>query len=68
MVWHVLIGNGAGRRLWDEYEVIDAFSSDNNKCFVAETTDKKLVGFIFGDEIKKRNSWRYGYPTSPLTD
>jgi len=47
--------------LWDEYEVIDAFSTDSNKCFVAVTSDKKIIGFIFGDEIRKRNSVRYGY-------
>lgn len=28
---------------------------------MAVTSDKKIIGFIFGDEIRKRNSVRYGY-------
>jgi ribosomal protein S18 acetylase RimI-like enzyme len=48
-------------RTWDEYEPVELFSSDGEFCFVAEE-DGKLVGFILGTLIEKRNSaWTYGY-------
>jgi ribosomal protein S18 acetylase RimI-like enzyme len=48
-------------RLWDEYEVVDAYSSNRNRCFVALTTDDRVIGFIFGDEIRKHASLLTGY-------
>jgi ribosomal protein S18 acetylase RimI-like enzyme len=48
-------------RTWDEYEVVDFFSSDGDTCFVA--SDKgQIVGFVLGSLIeKRRSSWAYGY-------
>lgn len=49
-------------RLWDEYEVIGSFTGGGDKCFVAETgTDRTIIGFVFGDVIKKRRTICYGY-------
>lgn len=48
-------------RTWDEYQVVDLFSSDGETCLVAEL-DGKLVGFALGTMINKRkSSWVYGY-------
>lgn len=48
-------------RTWDEYELVDYYSSDGEFCFVAET-DERLVGFVIGTVIEKRKSaWTYGY-------
>jgi ribosomal protein S18 acetylase RimI-like enzyme len=48
-------------RTWDEYEVVNLFSSDGETCLVA-TIDDELVGFALGTIINKRNSaWSYGY-------
>lgn len=48
-------------RTWDEYELIDYYSSDGEFCFVAELDDR-LVGFVIGTIIEKRKSaWTYGY-------
>lgn len=48
-------------RTWDEYEVVDLFSSDGEFCLVAESGDK-IVGFALGTLIQKRRSaWSYGY-------
>jgi ribosomal protein S18 acetylase RimI-like enzyme len=48
-------------RTWDEYELIDYYSSDGEFCFVAELDDR-LVGFVIGTVIEKRKSaWTYGY-------
>lgn len=48
-------------RTWDEYEVVDLFSSDGDTCLVAER-DGRMVGFTLGTVINKRKSaWSYGY-------
>ena len=48
-------------RTWDEYEVIDFFSTDPEFCLVAEYKEK-LAGFAIGSIIEKNNSpWKYGY-------
>ena len=50
-------------RTWDEYQVVDMFSSDGETCLVAEL-DGKIVGFALGTMISKRkSSWVYGYLT-----
>ena len=48
-------------RFWDEYEVVDMYSSDGETCLVA-ILEGKLVGFALGMIIeKRRSSWVYGY-------
>jgi ribosomal protein S18 acetylase RimI-like enzyme len=48
-------------RTWDPYELIALFSSDGDFCLVAEMDDK-IVGFVLGTMITKRNSaWDYGH-------
>jgi ribosomal protein S18 acetylase RimI-like enzyme len=48
-------------RTWDEYEVVDLFSSDGEFCLVAEQNER-IVGFALGTYIDKRHSaWSYGY-------
>ena len=48
-------------RTWDEYELVDMFSSDGEFCLVAELHDT-LVGFTLGTLLEKRRSaWAYGY-------
>lgn len=48
-------------RMWDEYEVVNLFTSDRDTCLVAEA-DGELMGFALGSIIEKRNSaWVYGY-------
>lgn len=48
-------------RTWDEYELVDTFSSDGEFCLVADKDDV-LVGFTIGSVIRKRRSaWTYGY-------
>jgi len=48
-------------RTWDEYEVVDFFSSDTSYAYVAEL-DGDIVGFTLGYIVTKRNSaWKYGY-------
>lgn len=48
-------------RTWDEYELVDAFSSDGEYCLVAEYDDR-LAGFTIGQVIhKRRSAWTYGY-------
>lgn len=48
-------------RTWDEYEVVDFFSSDTSYAYVAEM-DGDIVGFTLGYIVTKRNSaWKYGY-------
>ncbi len=48
-------------RTWDEYELVDLFSSDGEYCLVAEI-DEQICGFVLGTLIEKRKSaWRYGY-------
>jgi ribosomal protein S18 acetylase RimI-like enzyme len=46
-------------RTWDEYEVIDFFSSESEFCLVA-TRKEKIVGFLLSTIIEKR-SRKYGY-------
>jgi len=49
-------------RIWDEYEVVDFYRSDPDSCLVATNAEGKVVGFILGTIIDKRNSPRkYGY-------
>jgi ribosomal protein S18 acetylase RimI-like enzyme len=47
-------------RTWDEYEVIDFFSSETEFCLVA-THREKIVGFLLSTIIEKRSSRKYGY-------
>jgi len=48
-------------RSWDEHEILELFSSDEETCLVAET-DRKIVGFTLGCMMEKRRSaWRYGW-------
>jgi ribosomal protein S18 acetylase RimI-like enzyme len=48
-------------RTWDEYELVDTFSSDGEFCLVAERDDE-LVAFAIGSVIRKRRgAWTYGY-------
>ncbi len=48
-------------RTWDEYELVDLFSSDGRYCLVAEY-EEQICGFVLGTLIEKRkSSWRYGY-------
>lgn len=48
-------------RTWDEYEVVNLFSSDGEYCLVAEQNDT-IRGFVLGTLIEKRKSaWSYGY-------
>ena len=48
-------------RTWDEYQVVDMFSSSGESCLVAEH-EGRIVGFALGEMIEKRKSaWTYGY-------
>lgn len=47
-------------RTWDEFEVIDFFSSETEFCLVA-TRKEKIVGFLLSTIIEKRSSRKYGY-------
>ena len=48
-------------RTWDEYELVDMFSSDGEFCLVAELHDE-IAGFTLGTLLEKRRSaWAYGY-------
>ena len=48
-------------RTWDEYELVELFSSDGEFCLVAEVNDN-IVGFILGTLIeKRRRAWSYGW-------
>lgn len=48
-------------RTWDEYELVELFSSDGDFCLVAEMDDR-IIGFVLGSLIEKRRSaWRYGW-------
>lgn len=48
-------------RCWDEDEVMQLFSSDQETCLVAVAEDR-LVGFALGSLMQKRGSaWRYGW-------
>jgi ribosomal protein S18 acetylase RimI-like enzyme len=49
-------------RTWDEYELLDFYSSDSRFCLVAESDKDKIIGFVTGSMIEKRRSaWTYGY-------
>ncbi len=48
-------------RCWDDDEVMQLFSSDQETCLVA-VADHKIVGFALGSMMEKpRNAWRYGW-------
>jgi len=48
-------------RSWDDDEVMQLFSSDEETCLVAER-DGRIVGFALGCVMEKRRSaWRYGW-------
>ena len=48
-------------RTWDEREVLELFSSDEQYCLVAEM-EERVVGFALGSMIRKpRSSWTYGW-------
>jgi ribosomal protein S18 acetylase RimI-like enzyme len=52
-------------RTWDPYEVTDYFSTDPEYCLVAESEDKRVVGFVLANMISKEGTaWKnYGYLT-----
>jgi ribosomal protein S18 acetylase RimI-like enzyme len=48
-------------RSWDEHEILELFSSDEETCLVAET-EGKIIGFALGCMMEKpRSAWRYGW-------
>lgn len=48
-------------RCWDDDEVMQLFSSDQETCLVA-VADHKIVGFALGSMMEKpRSAWRYGW-------
>ncbi len=48
-------------RCWDDDEVMQIFSSDQETCLVAVAGDR-VVGFALGSTMEKpRNAWRYGW-------
>jgi len=48
-------------RTWDEYEVTHLFNAEPEYMMVADTGDK-VVGFLLGSVIEKRNTaWNYGH-------
>lgn len=48
-------------RCWDDDEVMQLFSSDQETCLVAVAGDR-VVGFALGSMMEKpRNAWRYGW-------
>ena len=48
-------------RCWDDDEVMNLFSADQETCLVAES-EGKVVGFALGSIMKKpRNAWLYGW-------
>lgn len=50
-------------RTWDPYEVTDYFTTESEYCLVAETEDKRIVGFTLANMIEKEGTaWKkYGY-------
>ncbi|MGP8079013.1 MAG: GNAT family N-acetyltransferase [Dehalococcoidales bacterium] len=52
-------------RTWDPYEVTDYFTTESEYCLVAETEDKKIVGFVLANMVEKEGTaWKkYGYLT-----
>ena len=48
-------------RCWDDDEVMQLFSSDQETCLVA-VADGRVVGFALGSMMEKpRSAWRYGW-------
>jgi ribosomal protein S18 acetylase RimI-like enzyme len=48
-------------RCWDDDEVMQLFSSDQETCLVA-ASDRRVVGFALGSIMEKpRSAWRYGW-------
>lgn len=48
-------------RTWDEFEVIELFSSDTENCLIAELKNE-IIGFALGTTISKTHSaWKYGH-------
>lgn len=48
-------------RTWEEYALLDLFSSSGELCLVAEVGEQ-LAGFALGTLIeKRRSSWTYGW-------
>ncbi|HON79287.1 MAG TPA: N-acetyltransferase [Spirochaetota bacterium] len=48
-------------RTWDEYEVVEFFTSDSELCLVA-SDGGNIAGFVLATIIEKRRSaWKYGY-------
>ena len=48
-------------RCWDDDEVMQLFSSDQETCLVA-VVGERLVGFALGRMMEKpRSAWRYGW-------
>jgi ribosomal protein S18 acetylase RimI-like enzyme len=48
-------------RTWDEYEVVEFFTSEPDLCLVA-ALGETIVGFVLATTIEKRKSaWKYGY-------
>ena len=50
-------------RTWDEFEIINLFSTDSELCLVAEIGDH-IEGFALATTVDKpRSAWKYGYLT-----
>jgi ribosomal protein S18 acetylase RimI-like enzyme len=48
-------------RAWDEREIVELFSGDEETCLVAEANEQ-IVGFALGCMMEKpRSAWRYGW-------
>ncbi len=48
-------------RSWDDDEVMQLFSADQETCLVA-VADERVVGFALGSVMEKpHNAWRYGW-------
>lgn len=48
-------------RSWDEHELTQLFTTDEETCLVAETGER-VVGFALGRVMEKpRSAWRYGW-------
>jgi len=49
-------------RTWDETDIINMFNTDGEFCWVAEASEKEIVGFALGSLMEKRRSaWVYGW-------
>jgi ribosomal protein S18 acetylase RimI-like enzyme len=48
-------------RSWDDHELAQLFSTENETCLVAEA-DGKIAGFALGRMMQKpKSAWRYGW-------